>query len=184
MKKPAFLLIILFCLLLSSCLRKYDVAKFEVQSLSLLAATTATNNGMPVPTSNPVLRRLFALEVQFEVTDNLESIQYDSHESNIVNTNNIDSLRIWSDQPFSGTPAGMPVNQHFYVLFDHYKDAFRLETGKQITLSRKGDKLPYYPKVDFICDSEPIPGNYKFYTEFYFENGTTLKDSTGLIVIE
>ncbi|WP_300664215.1 hypothetical protein [Fluviicola sp.] len=184
MKKSAFLLIIPFCLLLNSCLRKYDVAKFEIQSLSLSAASTATNNGMPVATNNPVPRKLFALEIQFEISDNLGSITYDSHESSIDNTNNIDSLRIWSNQPFSGTPAGTPVNEHFYALFDHYENAFRIQTGKPISIIRRNNTIPYYSKAYFICDSEPAAGNYKFYTEFYFENGTTMKDSTALIVIE
>lgn len=184
MKKPALLLIIPLSLLASSCVHKYDTAKYEIQSIRLLAATTATNNGMPAVTNDTIPRKLLALEVQFAITDNLASIQYDSHESSIVNTNTIDSLRIWSNQTFSGTPAGMPINQHFYALFEHYENAFRLETGKRLTPSRRSDKLPYYQKVDFICDSDPAPGNYLFYTEFYFENGTTMKDSTGLIVIE
>lgn len=184
MKKSALLLIISLCSILSSCIREYDVAKFEIQHLKVYAATTATNNGMPVRTDDPVARKLFALNVQFDISDNLESIQYDSHESSIVNTNGIDSLRIWSDQPFSGIPAGMPINQHFYILFDQYEDAFRAETGKRISLAKRNDAVPYYSQLYFICDSEPAAGNYTFYTRFYFENGTTLTDSTGLIVLE
>lgn len=139
---------------------------------------------MPVSTNNPVSHKLFALEVQFEISDNLASIQYDSHESGIDNTNNIDSLRIWSNQPFSGTPAGIPINQHFYALFEHYEDAFRMQTGKPISIIRRNNKTPYYSRAYFVCDSEPAAGNYKFYTEFYFENGTSMQDSTELIVIE
>lgn len=178
------LLILPFCFFLKSCLRDHDVAEFEVTGLNLLPATTATNNGMPATTNDSIPRKLFSLEVQFEISSNLESIEYDSNESYSKNTNPIDSLRIWCNQPFSGTPAGETINSDFYVLKENYSDAVRLGSGAPFNLSKSNNSVPYYTKVDFICDSDPAPGSYKFYTEFYFENGTSIQDSTELITLE
>ena len=171
-------------LVLNSCLRDYELAIYTINSFQLSPATTATSNGMPTTAGNNVDKDLFALELNFQITDNLEDIDYNAAESTSQPTNIIDSVRVWSNVTFCGKPAGTALNSCFYVLKDKYAEASRLQDNSGLSLFRYSSEHPYFSTIHFVCDSEPDAGNYTFYTELLFKDGTSMLDSTSQITLE
>jgi len=170
--------------LLSSCLHDYEMAVYTINSFELLPATTATFNGKPAYYSNTIDKDLFALELNFQISSNLNDIDYDPNESTSETTNPIDSVRVWSNSTFSGKPAGTALNACFYVLTETYNNAYRLNSNAFLSLSNSQKEEAFYSKIHFVCDSEPTAGNYKFYTQLFFRDGTSMIDSTQQITLE
>ncbi len=169
---------------LNCCLHDYDVAVYTIQSFQLSPATTATSNGMPTTAGSNVDKDLFALELNFQITDNLEEIDYNAAESTSRPTNIIDSVSVWSNATFCGKPAGTVLNNCFYVLKDKYAEASRLQDNSGLSLFRYSSERPYFTTIHFVCDSEPDAGNYTFYTKLFFQDGTSMIDSTNQITLE
>lgn len=181
---PGLLILLSSAIILSGCLREYDTATFEVTDFDLSAATTQTNDGMPVATTDTISRSLFALQSHFTITSNLSEISYDYYESSVIMQNPIDSLCIWSDTVFMGIPAGNLLNDQFYLFKNQYGQAAILNNNSGLNLARPNAKTPYYETVYFVCNHSPEAGRYRFFVSYYLENGLVLIDSTQKIILE
>jgi len=175
--------ILLVLLSFSSC-QKNDDLIIQVKNVSFQAASTENEYHTPLPTTDPISSSHFVLIVNWEIERN--DADYDPVETTVINTNPIDSIRIWSDQTFAGKSPGSSLNTLFKEYYSSYVTAEPLaENGGLTYFSAHNTFEEPLRKRSFLLPNAWIaPGTYDLHFRCVLKNGTVLFNSLPNVIIK
>ncbi|MGV3612075.1 MAG: hypothetical protein ACO1N0_14045 [Fluviicola sp.] len=184
--KIHLLTFILLLLFVSSC-QKNDDLLIGVRSVSFQAASTENEYFTPLPVSaaDSITTDHFVLQVNWDI-ERLNDAGYDPVETTVINTNPVDSIKIWSDQTVAGRSPGSSLNTLFEQYYSSYVAAKPLkEDGGLIYFSAHDTFDEPLRKISFLNPNTWIaPGTYNFHFRCVFRNGGVQENTIPHVVLK
>ncbi|WP_341901061.1 hypothetical protein [Fluviicola taffensis] len=177
----SIIILLAFC----SCQENDDLV-ISVKNVSFKAASTENEYAVPMVSTDSISSSHFLFEVNWDIqrTD----VGYDPVETTVINSNPVDSIKIWSDQIVAGRNPGNSLNTLFYqqIYSLSVSEPDLLEENGSLIYNSSFDTFEEpLRKVSYLIPNFQInPGTYNFYFRCILRNGTILSSSLPNVIIK